>query len=172
MRGSMPPESMIAAKMNATTFLRSDDPLPTQDAVAAILLVDGDRYLMQLRDDFPHIFYPDHWGLFGGAVEPGEEPLQALHRELAEELSLPPLPAQYFTRFDFDLTTLGVNSIYRMIFIIHLNESQVGTLRLGEGAEMKAFEAEELLAHERLVPYDSFAVWLHSQSHRLRRDSD
>ena len=36
----------------------------------------------------PEIFFPDHWGLFGGATEPGESDEQGLRRELMEELTL------------------------------------------------------------------------------------
>jgi hypothetical protein len=30
------------------------------------------RYLVQLCDSKPTIFFPDHWGCFGGAGEAGE----------------------------------------------------------------------------------------------------
>lgn len=48
-------------------------PLQTGNAVAAILMDDRGRYLLQLRDEAPQIWYPGHWGLFGGSVEPGEK---------------------------------------------------------------------------------------------------
>lgn len=51
----------------------------------AILRQDG-KYLMQLRDDFPHIVYPGHWSFFGGHLEPGETPTEGLVRELIEEI--------------------------------------------------------------------------------------
>jgi 8-oxo-dGTP pyrophosphatase MutT (NUDIX family) len=54
-------------------------------AVAALLQLSDGRYVMQLRDSNPNIFYPDHWGCFGGAVDPGEAPAVALVRELREE---------------------------------------------------------------------------------------
>ena len=31
---------------------------------------------MQLRDDNPKIMFPGHWGLTGGAGQPGETPEQ------------------------------------------------------------------------------------------------
>ena len=56
---------------------------------AALLVCDG-RYLMQLRDDKPGILLPDHWALFGGTVDPGEDAAAAMRRELVEELELRP----------------------------------------------------------------------------------
>ncbi len=67
-------------------FLTAEDKIQGDDAVAAILVLDDGRYVMQLRDAISRIFYPDHWGCFGGAVNAGEAPLDALYRELNEEL--------------------------------------------------------------------------------------
>src|SRR5262249_32847766 len=48
------------------------------DAAAALIQLPDGRYLLQLRDARPDIFYPDHWGCFGGAIDPGETPESAL----------------------------------------------------------------------------------------------
>jgi 8-oxo-dGTP pyrophosphatase MutT (NUDIX family) len=56
-------------------------------SVAAILTV-GRGYALQLRDREPSIVYPGHWGFFGGQVEPGETPGEAIHREIREELGV------------------------------------------------------------------------------------
>ena len=42
--------------------------------------------LLQLRDDKPGLEYPNCWGTFGGQVEEGETPQEALIREIREEL--------------------------------------------------------------------------------------
>ena len=52
-------------------FIRADGPLKPSDAVAALQVREDGRYVMQLRDAKPNIFYPDHWGCFGGAVDAG-----------------------------------------------------------------------------------------------------
>ena len=43
-------------------------------------------YLLQLRDFKSSIIFPGHWGAFGGAIEEGESPRDALDRELKEEI--------------------------------------------------------------------------------------
>ena len=59
------------------------------EVALAMLQRDG-RWLMQLRDEIPTIVAPGCWGLFGGHLDPGETPEQALRRELLEEISWQP----------------------------------------------------------------------------------
>src|SRR5262245_25765419 len=89
-------------------FLHSQAPLAVGDAAAALLVLEDGRYLLQLRDDLPHIWYPDHWGLFGGGVDHGEDAVAALRRELREELDLDMAEARPFVSFTFDLTPIGL----------------------------------------------------------------
>lgn len=46
--------------------------------------------LLQHRDDVPGIKDAGKWSLFGGAVEPGEDPETAMLRELEEEIAYRP----------------------------------------------------------------------------------
>lgn len=66
--------------------------------VAIAILFQGDRYLMQLRDDIPTIVYPGHWTFFGGHLEPGESPEVGVWRELAEEIQYRPPWLRLFER--------------------------------------------------------------------------
>jgi 8-oxo-dGTP diphosphatase len=57
--------------------------------VATCLLFDrNNKLLIYLRDDKPDISFPNHWDLFGGMIEEGEIPEQALVREVKEELGI------------------------------------------------------------------------------------
>lgn len=60
-------------------------------SVRAIILDEQDRILL-CRFDFPHPAVPQHativWAAPGGGVEPGEDRLTALRRELREETGL------------------------------------------------------------------------------------
>ena len=55
--------------------------------VAIAILYQRGRFLMQLRDNIPTIVYPGYWAFFGGHVEAGESPAEALRRELQEEIA-------------------------------------------------------------------------------------
>lgn len=109
---------------NVPFLLQNISNLKFGDAVAAIITVDDGRYLVQLRDDKAGIFYPNHWGLFGGAVESGENPIDALRRELREELDLSPSSIRYFTRLDFDFTPVGYGHCYRIFLRFRSPESR------------------------------------------------
>ena len=128
-----------------------------------MLVLDDGHYLCQLRSQIPGIFYPDHWGLFGGAVESGESPEAGLKRELQEELALEIRTAEYFTEFTFDFSFRGLGHVWRRYYLVMLESSQLNRLQLGEGREFRAFTATELLAQPRVVPYDAFAVWMHAR---------
>ena len=153
--------------MLPTHFLTDDCPLRGEDAVAAIITVEDGRYLMQLRDDIPGIFYPGHWGCFGGAVGRGEDDVTALQRELAEELEMPPSAPDKFVRFDFDLGKMGQRRCYRTYYEIKATEAEVARLVQHEGADMRLIMPSELLALPNVTPYDSFAIWLHLARRRF-----
>jgi 8-oxo-dGTP pyrophosphatase MutT (NUDIX family) len=137
--------------------------LSAGDASAALLVLEDGRYLLQLRDDKPGIWYPGHWGCFGGAADPGEDAAATLRRELREELALEVRDPQWFTRFVFDLRAIGSTECRRDYFVVPVTHEALATCILGEGAAFRAFTAEIALGELRLVPYDSFAIFLHSQ---------
>jgi len=141
--------------------------LTGSDAVAAIILTEDGRYLLQHRDDIPQIWFPDHWGCFGGAVDAGEDPIAALKRELYEEIEFEPTATAYFTRFDFDLAELGMARYYRTYYVMPITRVAQDRLRLHEGCAVQAFTGEEMLHQLRLTPYDAFALFLHHARNRI-----
>lgn len=154
--------------MQEALFITATAELEPANAVAAILVDEGGDYFLQLRDSVPHIFFPGHWGCFGGALNPGEQPLAALQRELAEELELQANPAKTkpFTRMDFDFSPLGKPKVYRMYFEVTMSSEQVSGLKLHEGREVRRFSGNHLLLRERVTPYDAFAIWMHMRAAR------
>ena len=106
--------------------------------VALAMLHRNGRWLMQLRDEIPTIVAPGCWGLFGGPLDPGETPEQALRRELLEEISWQP-PA---------LELVMVHRIHRRT--AHLFRSELSVpleqLQLLEGEDLGLVSPEELLS--------------------------
>jgi 8-oxo-dGTP pyrophosphatase MutT (NUDIX family) len=134
---------------------------PSNAAVAIIRVEDG-RYLLQLRDFKQNIFFPDHWGFFGGGIESDEVPLEALTRELYEELGvLIEEDISIVGTFTFDFPLAGFNQISRHFFELELNHSCLEHIVLGEGAKWGLFEPEIALRSLRMAPYDAFGLWLH-----------
>jgi 8-oxo-dGTP pyrophosphatase MutT (NUDIX family) len=148
-------------------FLTDKYPLRGDNAAAAIIVTEDGRYLLQLRDDIPRIFYPGHWGCFGGAISGDETPLEALNRELAEELEFSPTSGEEFVRFDFDLTRIGQDRKFRVYFEFGISTDRIARFVLHEGAAMRMFTADELFALPNVTPYDSFALWLHFARNRF-----
>ncbi|MEO1591387.1 MAG: NUDIX hydrolase [Cyanobacteria bacterium J06632_22] len=80
----------------------ADDAAIKKVEVAIAILHQNNQFLMQLRDDIPGIFYPGHWGFFGGHIESGETADQGVRRELIEEIGYAPLQLSLFQRTEDD----------------------------------------------------------------------
>jgi 8-oxo-dGTP pyrophosphatase MutT (NUDIX family) len=95
-------------------------------------------YLMQLRDFRPDIVSPGQWGLFGGSVAPGEAPLDAMRRELQEELGADPAQLAFAAAFEF-----GFAEVRHEVFRAHF-ACALADLRLQEGQEVGLFSLSEI----------------------------
>lgn len=96
--------------------------------VAIAILYRGDKFLMQLRDDIPHIVYPGYWAFFGGHMEAGESPEVAVQRELLEEISYQPPAIAWFHRYAYP-------EVIRNVFYAELTV-ELSQLQLNEGWDM------------------------------------
>jgi 8-oxo-dGTP diphosphatase len=97
--------------------------------VAIAILHQGDRFLMQLRDDIPTIVYPGHWAFFGGHLDPGETHEIAIHRELMEEIGYDPPNLHHFCSYPNDSKV--IRHVYQAPLTVDIAE-----LQLNEGWDM------------------------------------
>jgi 8-oxo-dGTP pyrophosphatase MutT (NUDIX family) len=102
----------------------------------AILYQDG-KFLMQLRDDIPGIFYAGHWGFFGGHLEPDEPPEAGARRELTEEIGHCPEQLHKFEFYPPDGRV--VRHVFHAPLAVDLNR-----LSLNEGQDMKLVSVAEI----------------------------
>lgn len=66
---------------------KEDDETLTKNALAIIFNNDMEVLLLQ-RSDYQDQWMPSKWSLVGGAVDDGEEPVEAVEREIKEETNL------------------------------------------------------------------------------------
>jgi 8-oxo-dGTP pyrophosphatase MutT (NUDIX family) len=151
-------------------YLEPQGPLKPANAAVALIVDQESRYLVQLRDAKPTIFFPEHWGCFGGALEPRETNERALAREIDEELGLDlrHCAVRHFTTFTFDFGFAGGSVIHRAFYEVKTDAASLANLTLREGREKRLFPGPDLLAMQ-VVPYDRFAIWMHCYRKELSR---
>lgn len=104
--------------------------------VALAMVRSEGGWLLQLRDDLDWIIAPGCWGLFGGHLEPGETPEQALRRELLEEITWQPGPvAHWFSHR---------NSERVLHYFLTTLEAPLASLCLREGQDVRLAHLEQL----------------------------
>jgi 8-oxo-dGTP pyrophosphatase MutT (NUDIX family) len=132
------------------------------DSVAALISMES-RYLLQHREDRLGVSYPNCWGLFGGACEVGESAVEALRRELLEELNLEVTSYEPLLTCVYDLW-FEDRRTRKAFFSVELSEAQAGQLVLGEGQGMAWLHFEEIMARaDQVVPYDLSVIALHNR---------
>ena len=135
--------------MSIVTFYRSDPKnapkttMPAHLGANVILTYQGKLLLEKRRDS-------DTWGLVGGGVKKTESALQAIVREVYEELGLR-IPKEQFTKLAVygepgRIAAYKDGSVWRMVVVVFaLNLPKEPTLRISkESRELRFFSKEVL----------------------------
>ncbi len=143
--------------MSIVQFYRGDPnaPKPTQGArlgANAIITCNGKLLLEKRRDS-------DIWGLIGGGVKKKETELQAIVREVYEELGIR-VPKEKFRRLRSygepgRIAAYRDGSVWRMVIVVFEVElAEEPELRISpESRELRFFAAEELKDIEIVVTH-------------------
>ncbi len=107
--------------------------------VVKAVIFKKDKYLLQLRDDNQSISFPNTWSFFGGEVDINESLLEALKRELFEELAWNPHISKSVRNLRYEKP--GCNITF---YLIECNVSDE-KFTLGEGQDMGWFTYDEIL---------------------------
>src|SRR5512134_3882963 len=94
--------------------------------VVAALIVQSQRILLGRRSAARRL-YPDVWDLFGGHVEPGEEPDRTLARELQEELGITPAQWKFLETLTFPLPAQDEEPADELTVHLYLVTAWTGT---------------------------------------------
>jgi mutator protein MutT len=109
----------------------------------AAIIFENDRgeLLFYLRDNKPGIPFPRHWDLFGGHVEEGETPEEALVREVKEEINYDLKDYSFFKEYECREGDAYPNIKYIFHGRINLPADEITLL---EGDRVKYFTREEV----------------------------
>ena len=111
--------------------------------VNAIPINPHGKILLQQRDDRPDLRFPGCWATFGGAVESGESPDEALRRELLEEIELE-LPMRLWRIDDYPMERDGQQIIVESYTYMGRIDRSAAEITLNEGQALGYFGLEDL----------------------------
>ena len=133
----------------ARRIVRMGDPTATR--VAGVMIRDG-RVLLVHRSPSKR-FYPDVWDLFGGHVEAGESPEEALRREAREELGIEVRVARWLGQIHDPVEPAAVD-----VYAVSSWEGEPVNAAPEEHTQVRWFGAGELPASAALDAYGALLV--------------
>ncbi|MEM8823040.1 MAG: NUDIX hydrolase [Pseudomonadota bacterium] len=116
---------------------------------AKAVLYLGQSILTILRDDDPSIPFPNRWDLPGGGVGQGESAVEAVIREIEEELGL------HYSENDFvwDRIYALRNGRFSRLFAAPISREQVDIISFGdEGQTWRLMDQTEFITRTDTVP--------------------
>ena len=118
-----------------------------------ILVNKNGKLLLQLRDNKPEIASPGHWGLIGGKVNEGEDPLDGLNRELKEEI-----PGCNVDEI-YKLGSIPTETTLINMFVGVIEDSQdFINEKLSEGVKVEFFDFSKIKEMNIVSPIKEFII--------------
>ena len=124
--------------------------MAVRDVSVFILYTSSGHILLQHRTD-DAIRLPGYWAFFGGGIEKGETPTEALKREIREELFYQVQNPKFLLA---QKVRDGENDNTKYVFV---EQYQDQPLQLGEGQAMGWFSPDETQGLQ-MIDHDRFVV--------------
>ncbi len=109
-----------------------------------IILINPEKeILLYLRDDNPLISHPGYWDFIGGGIENCESPLEAIKREVKEEIGIKLKKIINIGEVYYKKDSLGFEDVYNFIFKGEI-DLPANKIKLNEGRELRYFKLSQL----------------------------
>ena len=160
-------------KKNGLAFgnldLYDDKLINYQFIVSCLFYTSSGKYLLQLRDNKPNLPLANHWALFGGEVESKENPLDAIKREMYEELKFRSNNYSLFHEAIYWLPKHHKKIVRKLFYLLQIEERDFDVMQLCEGADMNIFTLKEIMQLKKISPWDLSAIIMHANEATLFR---
>ena len=117
------------------------------------------KYLFQIRDNKPTIWFPGYNGFFGGLIDKKEKPEDAIKREIFEELNIKVLSCKLLIKFRFQ-TKKFKEERERYYYLLDLPKNFEKKMFLNEGAGYKFLSINKFKLN-KMIPWDITATYYH-----------
>ena len=132
---------------------------------SAIIIYDNKKILLQERDSIKNIFYPNYYGLFGGALKIKENFTSCIIREVKEELNIDLIKNNVRYFFDIDIN-FPINlkkyvKVKRKFYCYKVNSLSLlkKSIKLKEGKSFKILPLKKnKIDAAKIIPYDRLAI--------------
>lgn len=98
---------------------------------------------------------PGYFGFFGGGIENGETPEEALKREIKEEMNFAPENYEFLVEDDFELNK-KLHAI--CAFILRVGDNFERNIVISEGDYGVWFKLEEALKEKKIIDHDKVVL--------------
>ncbi len=95
---------------------------------------------------------PGHFAFFGGKIEEGENPTEALEREIQEEMCFTPKRYEFLGRYNF--TDRLVAGWLANVFFLKVSDNFEADIKVVEGEYGKFFSEDEVAKEPMLIEED------------------
>lgn len=112
--------------------------------VAKIILTNQDKEILcYQRDNKQEIPYPGYWDLIGGGIEEGETPLNAIKREIHEEISCPVFDISFLTEISMLNNVDSLDSNHMLFIFTGKVTEKKDNIILREGQRLEYFDINQ-----------------------------
>ena len=112
-------------------------------SVGIFILNNKKELLLQLRDNKKGIDYPGHWGLISGEINAGESDLDAIKREIWEEINIIIPKIKFIGKLNIKKSDLTLKDTEISIFKGGTN-MPISEIIIKEGQKVEFFGLNEL----------------------------